>query len=281
MMSLRKIVTGLALMAVLLGFTGVQVQAGAVFVSGHDPIWHAGIGSNKVGATNLALAGINFARDGSTDKFLFIESKTAPVPSGNARVAPFLTSALGFASSDFDHMEASELNALPDFAAALSSYSAIVVASDHGGMLTAAELGFLNSHSSDILNYINAGGGVAAFAESNQKGLITGETPFGFIPFLVSSAAFPDAETGNTVTAFGAGLGLVDSDVNGNFSHNLFTQTGGMTPVDLRNGNPDQILSLAFKGQFGNQGVLPEPGSLVLFGTALFGIGFIRRRRAG
>ncbi len=160
-------------------------------------------------------------------------------------------------------------------------YSAIVVASDHGGMLTGAELGFLNAHSSDILDFVYAGGGVAAFAESDEKGLITGHTPFGFIPFLVSSTAFGEAESGNTVTAFGAGLGLVNADVNGNFSHNLFTATGGMTPVDLRNGESDQILSLAFSGRLSSGGIVqtPEPGTLAIFSLGLAGLVLMKRRK--
>ena len=148
-------------------------------------------------------------------------------------------------------------------------------------MLTGAELGFLNAHAGDILGYVNAGGGVAAFAESNQVGLIGGNTPFGFIPFLVTSTALPDSETGNTLTAYGASIGILPADVNGNFSHNIFAATGGMNPVDLRNGDPDQILTLAFKGTFTEEGVnMPEPLSIAVLGIGLAAAGYLRRRRA-
>jgi len=113
----------------------------SVFVTGHDPIWHAGEGGNFTGAANLARTGIEFARDGDTNPFLFVEAKTAPVPAGNAYTAPFLMSELGYGPGDYVQMDAADLAALPDFRAALSGYSAIVVASDHGGMLTSAELG--------------------------------------------------------------------------------------------------------------------------------------------
>jgi hypothetical protein len=236
--------------------------AGSVFVTGHDPVWHSALGTSPAGAKNLAEIGIDFARNGSVEKFLFIESKTLPVPSGNAHEAPFLGSTLKYAGQ-YDVMNAADLAALPDFRLALDSYSAVVVASDHGGMLTAAELTFLNSRSADLIDYVNDGGGIAAFAESNAVGLI-GSTPrFGFLPFLVTSSDFHAAETANTVTAFGASLGLLDSDVNGNVSHNFFSATGGLTPVDLFNGQADIPLTLAYRGPISNTGV-PDGGSTAL-----------------
>jgi len=67
---------------------------------------------------------------------------------------------------------------------------------------------------------------------------------------------------GNTLTAFGSSLGLVTSDINGNFSHNIFTAPGGLTVVDRDAGN--EILTLAFRGQINTGGAVPEPSSLVL-----------------
>ncbi|MGH9332552.1 MAG: hypothetical protein ACRD21_02250, partial [Vicinamibacteria bacterium] len=161
------------------------VFAGSIFVTGHDPIWHSNFGGNSVGARNLALTGIDFARNGSALPFLFIESKTDPIPPGNAHEAPFLTSALGFAAGDFDVMDGADLLGLADFRATLSNYSAIVVASDHGGMLSADELLFLNSHALDIIDYLNDGGGLFASGESNATGMIGATPRFAFLPFLV------------------------------------------------------------------------------------------------
>ena len=266
-------------LAVLLLAVTSSSMAGRIFVTGHDPIWHSNFGGNTAGAANMATTGIDYVRNGSTDKFLFIESITTPIPGGNARTAPFLSSALGY-TGQYDVIDGAGLNALADFAAFLSGYSAIVVASDHGGMLTAAELQFLNNNTSDIIDYINAGGGLYAEAESNAQGLIGAETPFGFLPFLVSSTSFQASETSNQVTAFGAGLGLTNADVNGNFSHNFFASTGGMNVVDTFNGDPTRPLTLAFDGTITTTGVsVPEPASLALLIMGMIFLGFNRYRR--
>jgi hypothetical protein len=269
---LRRVLAVLLGAALLVCWPTFLFADASIFVTGHDPEWHSHFGPNVVGARNLTLTAIDFARNGSALPFLYVESKTVPVPGGNARTAPFLTSDLGFSASDFVVADAADLAAFPDFRTALDSFSAIVVASDHGGMLTAAELGFLNAHSADLIDWLNSGRGLVASAESNAAGLIGATPRYGFLPFLVSSTDFGEPEAGNTVTAFGASLGLVDSDVNGNFSHNFFTATGGMNPVDLRNGNPDEPLSLAYRGPIGPGGVVPEPATLTLYGVGITGL---------
>ncbi len=251
------------LILVLLFLTVTEsAMAGRIFVTGHDAIWHSGNGANASGAINLATTGIDYVRNGSTDSFLFIESITTDVPGGNARTAPYLSSALGY-TGEYDVIDGAGLAAVVDFDAFLGGYSAIVVASDHGGMLTSAELDYLNTNSQAIIDYINNGGGLYAEAESNAKGLLGNSTPFGFLPFLVSSTSFQAAETNNVVTSFGAGLGLVNSDVNGNFSHNYFASTGGMEVVDLFNDDSSRPLTLAFDGTISTTGVsVPEPTTL-------------------
>jgi hypothetical protein len=79
------------------------------------------------------------------------------------------------------------------------------------------------------------GGGLVALAEDgNHQPPTAGAAPapFGFLPFLVSSTAFEGGENGDVLTPAGANLGLTNSDINGNFSHNIFTATGGMNVVN-------------------------------------------------
>jgi hypothetical protein len=255
---------------------GFQIPSfsGSIFLTGHDPVWHSAWGPNPAGAVNFSRIMIEYARNGSTLPFLYVESKNVPIPGGNDREAPFLASHIGYAPGDYVVMDAADLGALPDFRAALNSYSAIVVASDHGGMLTFSELQFLNAHSADIIDYLNDGGGLAAAAESNDTSLI-GSTPrFGFLPFVIGAVDDTVVEVGNTLTPFGESLGLLTSDINNNFSHNFFTAAGGMTQVDLLNGDPNRPLSLAFRGLIDVGGVqTPDAGAtglmLMLAGTGL------------
>jgi hypothetical protein len=103
---------------------------------------------------------------------------------------------------------------------------------------------------------------------------------FGFLPFLVSSTPMGEFENGNMLTPFGLTLGLVNSDINGNFSHNIFTATGGLDVVDVD--ATGEILSLAGRGQFSMGGITPEPSTLTLAGVgtlALIGYGWRRRKQ--
>ena len=128
-----------------------------------------------------------------------------------------------------------------------ANYEAIVVASDYGGWLRQDELDILNARSAEIIDYINTGNrGLVAFAESGSRPPDTTHDRFGFLPFLVSASPLNQGESGFTLTPEGIALGLVTSDVNGNFSHNVFTGTGGLDVIDR---DPlGEILSLATRG---------------------------------
>lgn len=262
-----------------LSVTTLPAFAGSIFISGHDPDFHASAGHNAAGAQNLINLSLAFARDGSTLPVLFLQSNTSNVLLGDHVDSEqgLLNSGYSAAATPGTHYVMLDANS---FATAdLSLYSALFLPSDHGGTLTEDDLLAVNARSDDLITYLNAGGGLVAFAEDGFHAgrLVSGGAPlFGFLPFLVSSASLDQGESGFTVTPFGASLGLTVSDINGNFSHNIFTSTGGMDVVD-RDGDGN-IVSLAYRGEIGRVGAVPVPAAIWLLGPVLGGLGLMRRR---
>ncbi len=215
-------------------------QAGSMFLTGHDPDFHAQLGGNALGAQHINQAAINFILNPAFNpyylagihKFLYVQSRIAP-PSGHTDGKIGLTMSGYVEGTDFEHHDASDLNA--EINQLGFKYSGIVVASDFGGILTQAELGILNARRADIIAFVNNGGGLYAMTESNSG---AGLTPLGgwfdFVPTTVISTQFNQSESGFTVTAFGASLGLTSGDVNGNASHNIFPSAPvGFDVVDI------------------------------------------------
>ena len=241
--SKRSITTAARLIAgatltLVLGFAG-PASAGSIFLTGHDPDFHASLGGNATGARNINTRAISFVQDpafnpffmGGVTKFLFVESRISP-PAGHT-VGKNGILASGYTEGvHFDHHDAATLNAALNQLGTV--YSAIVVASDFGGILTQAELNILNSRNADIIAFMNAGGGIYCMSEGNGgAGLTPGGGQLAFLPIAVSAPAVDQSEIGNTVTAYGASLGLTNADVNGNASHIVFTAWGTLNVVDI------------------------------------------------
>jgi hypothetical protein len=250
-------------------------KAGNIFLTGHDPDFHA-VAGNTTGAQDINRRAISFVTGGiASPNLLLITDVTSPG-------AGYSDPRLGLTASGFTYSVADFGSGAPGVlnlnTVNFSNYNAIIIASDFGGWLRQSELNILNSRSADIIKYLNAGGGLYAMAESGPPNGLTTSGQFGFLPFVVSSTAFNQTEVGNTLTPFGSSLGLVNSDINGNFSHNIFNGTFGLNAVDFdSSGN---ILSLAGSGTVTVTGVVPEPASLTLLCIGIAGIvGYGWRRR--
>ncbi|RME70409.1 MAG: hypothetical protein D6776_11705, partial [Planctomycetota bacterium] len=166
-----------------------------------------------MGAQKLLATGLDFVTGGTyasgTEKFLWVESRITP-PVGH-RVGEAGLGTIGLTlGTHYDRANGAELASV-DF----SLYSAIVVASSFGGLLTRAELDALIARKADIEAFVNAGGGVFAMAECYPCGqsLLAGATPpdlFGYLPLNVVSVG---TNPPFTVTSYGQSLGLTDADV--------------------------------------------------------------------
>jgi Calx-beta domain len=223
---------------------------GGVFVTGHDPDFHAG----TQGGRNIIQRAVAYVTYGKANpRMLLVTGVVNPGPNYLDPRAGVRAAGFRFDVADHGSGAAGALNLRT---VNFSNYDVIVVASDFGGWLRQAELDILNDRSGDIINFINGGGGLIAFAESGSGGAaLTTRGRFGYLPFLVSDVPLDQEEAGFTLTPEGEALGLKVTDINGNYSHNIFMEGGGLNVIDVDSkGNP---MSLAARGLFVAPGGVP------------------------
>lgn len=274
-MRTNRLLTRFSLGCSLLCLSVSAGTAGSIFLTGHDPDYHAYAGfNNAVGAQHINQAAISYILDPAANSFaasgihpfLFVEGGIVP-PEGHANGENGLIASGYQPGIDFETHNASDLSS--QLALLGTKYSGIVVGSDFGGITTQSELDILNAQNSTIIAFLNAGGGLYAMAETTPSNGLASTGLYGFLPFLVSSVVpITQSETDNQLTPFGLSLGLTNSDINGNFSHNVFDSTGGLSIVDTDPAG--EILSMAGRGQINaDTGLVPEPASIGLFSAGL------------
>lgn len=214
----------------------VATTPGGIFVTGHDPDFHAHQGSNFDGARHIIQKSIGYVTfDAASPSILFVTDVDVGSCASDSRLG---LDDSGFTTYDVADYGSGTPGVLDLNTVDFGNYDVVVIASDFGGCLKQSEIDILNTRSNDLIDYVNAGGGVVAFSEVST-------TAFGYFPFVHSTEAH-QGESGFEVTELGAAMGLVDADVNGNFSHSVLTATGGLAAVDHdANGN---TISYAIRG---------------------------------
>lgn len=242
---------------------------GGIFLTGHDPDYHAFVGGNTPGAQHILQQAVNYVTFGAGGKMLLVTDARNP-GGDNSDPRNGLTAA-GFTYDLADDGSAGG-SFLDLHTVSLSQYNVIVVASDYGGWLRQEEIDILNARFGDIGNYVNGGGGLVVLAESGTNHATSNR--FDFVPHVASALQDNQSESGFTVTPLGASMGLLDSDVNGNASHNKFTSWDtnfyGIVDQDANGAT----ISLAGRGK-----LVPEPASMIA-GAGLVALIVRRRKRA-
>jgi len=212
-----------------------STNPGGIFITGHDPDDHAYGGGNPIGAQHIIQRAVAFVTAGKLNPRMLLVTDLRN-PGGDQVDSRLGLQAAGFTGYDVADYGSGTPGILDLHGVNFGSYDVVVIASDYGGWLRQDELDILNTRSADLLAYVNHGGGIVAFAESG--GRADGSYPgtshdrFAFLPFVVSALSHNQGEAGFTVTITGTVLGLTNTDVNGNASHNVFTAGGGLNIID-------------------------------------------------
>jgi len=284
-MNWRTKLCALAMAAVL----SPTVQAGSVFLTGHDIDLHDGADGYDVTILNyLRGAGTTSEIAAASYKVGLIRSIDATNPAsgfvgGVLEGAPLWVGGVTQADpTQFANAAA--------FATFLSSVDVLVVASqvNCGGCdFSPGDSAVLNTFAPEIAAFFNAGGDIWGNTVAN---LATG---YNYLPPSAAASGPPiSGSTGFLPTAAGTAIGITSVMVNGDQTHNRFTAfdsdfvvfetrpnssvEGGQEIISI--GLRDAVISSSGISSSGG-GTVPTPGTLALLGLAALGLAIARRRR--
>ncbi len=253
--------------------TAAAVMAqGNIVVTGHDDDYHQQYDGGATSQPGMQIAAFASFVKGHSTKPLLVFDHGGELTGG--------LTALGIAYTNVDPDTAANIT---DGMFSTATYSAIAVASDSGcGGCDNDTTGETNiaSHTAAIGAFLNAGGGIMAFAGA------TSTNYYAFIPQTPSSVGGAPS-SGYTATTVGTSLGI--PAVNGDATHNLFYNPGSggestawqIAEINATTGNgtimPPAAVTLACVSctvtgtTLGSGGTptTPAPSSLLLLGIGL------------
>lgn len=280
--TLRKTLKPLAVAATVIGFSA-GAQAGSIYLTGHDVLLHGG----QSGYDGVIL---DYLRGAGTSGEIAKSSYNIAVVGSGVGSASF-TGGGGFTGlASGSTISAS--GTLADYGVA--TYYRTGTGADWSAILAADALVILSHTNCGGCDLSTAGSAevnsnAAAIAAAFNSGLdiwglssATLATYYEFLPpSAVATGASISGSTGFTATTEGAAIGITSSMINGHPTHNRFTSHASAFTVMEERGS--EIISIGLQdGSIGDDGTItvPEPATAAIFGVALMGLGYARRKRA-
>lgn len=267
-----------------------SVQAGNIYLTGHDVLLHSGQNSYD----NLILDWLRNGDMAAGDYDIgFVRGFEGSVGSVGVNTLE------GFGSittRDIQDWVALDGAARADFEAFLAGVDVLVIPSHRncGGCdLNSPDADVLEGLAAEIADFFNDGGDIYANSSAND------DTFYNFLPPGVATSGLPiGGSSGFSCTAAGNAIGIVDrvgggcdaegsSMINGFPTHNRFVDFDeDFTIFEVRG---EEVISIGLlDGVIGTDdistgppkppGEVAAPGTFALLGIALLGLGMVRRR---